>query len=174
MAASWSDSRAVIGMAAVAISAALLAFAFSDRDEHKILAELERLSRSEPVSGYMSNLSHVCFNFNNADVKGDFSREAARIGQPFSLSPGACGTENSCCRLDSNANGVIGLVSNDTIRCVAINTYIFVPAAGRAMCVKPSRLVVRQKNFSEVTPLPGRARPGTPGQRYYEIAEIEP
>jgi hypothetical protein len=159
---------------AVLLSAALVSWAVaSERDEERVAAELERLSHGGGPGEYFAGFDHICFDFVSGSARKEFAEAAARKSIPLATSLAQCGVNRSCCNLDSDVTGVIGLINNGAIRCVSLRkaSSAFLAEPQRALCAKPSDLIVKRESFSTRLQPPGRPWMSNPGQFYYKIME---
>ena len=141
-----------------------------DRSEQHIVGELERLSRGEGPGEFFARFDYVCFDYSSAVPKAEFTEAAAKRNIPVKVSWAACGVDRSCCSLNSDVAGVVGLVKDNTIRCVEMNR-AFLADPPRAICAKPSELVVKKQTFTTAAQIPYRSVRSVPGKTYYAIGE---
>ena len=144
-----------------------------DRSEQHIVAELDRLSRGEGPGEFFARFDYVCFDYTGGVPKEEFTGAAAKKNIPITVSWAACGVDRSCCDLNSEQIGVVGLVKGNAIRCVELRKLnsSFLAEPPRAICAKPSELVVNRQTFTVRKQIPYRSWFSIPGQTYYNIAE---
>ena len=139
--------------------------------ERTLLHELEaiRLGTDAQNVELTGKLDYLCFNTDNRDVRTEFRQESSRLKNSFSQSLDSCGTEGSCCNLDSNTVGFIGLVKDGKIRCVGINIFDFYPRGDRPFCTRPEKLRVQEKKLTVGERVPGRPGVVIAGRSSFEI-----
>jgi hypothetical protein len=142
-------------------------------NEERVVSELERLSKDDGPGEYFGRFDYLCFDSGGL-VRTEFAEAAARknFQVPRSLATG-CGTDRSCCNLNSDVTGIVGLVEGDAIWCVELkkanSAFLTVPA--RPIWIKPSELIVRRDTFATSMHIPGRPWRSMPGQFYYLLME---
>jgi hypothetical protein len=119
--------------------------------ERKLFHELEaiRLGADARKTELTGRLDYICFNIDNRVLRTEFREESSRLHDSFSQSLDSCGIDGSCCSLGSDTNGVIGIVKDANIRCVATFGFDFYPRGNRSFCARPEKLRVQEK---KVTP----------------------
>jgi hypothetical protein len=139
--------------------------------EARLLADIDDLSKDGHVGEFIKQFDFICFNFSNNNVVEEFSREALRIGQNFSSSLKSCGIERTCCNLNSDAGGFVGLVRGEEIECLAVNKFEFWPAGDRPICAKPSELSIEHRPYTGPEHPAGRPWISRPSSPSYTIGE---
>jgi hypothetical protein len=139
--------------------------------ERKLFHELEaiRVGTDAQNMEHTGKLDYLCFNTDNRDVRSEFRQESSRLQNSFSESLDSCGTEGSCCNLDSNTVGFVGLVKDGKIRCVGINIFDFYPRGDRPFCARPEKLRVQEKKLTVGERVPGRPGVVTAGRSSFEL-----
>ena len=131
--------------------------------------ELMTSGREAAETKVIGTVDQICFDGGGAER--DFLAESKGQGDSFTTSLAQCGTGNSCCNLASDLGGVVGLVKDEQIRCVVIDSFDFYLKYDRPFCVKPNKLAVSRK-----TVVPGEQPPGRPwvaraGRTSFEVGE---
>ncbi|HWL93085.1 MAG TPA: hypothetical protein VNT79_06095 [Phycisphaerae bacterium] len=166
--------RALFALAGAALAAFVLYGC--DRNEQHIVAELDRLSRGEGPGEFFARFDYICFDSADGVPKEEFTEAAAKKKIPITVSWSACGVDRSCCSLNSEQVGVVGLVKGYAIRCVELRkvSSAFFTEPQRAMCAKPSELVVKRETFTKAERILHRSWLSRHGQTYYSITEKQP
>jgi hypothetical protein len=140
-----------------------------NRNEERIVAELDRLSQGAEPTPYLAAFDYICISGDPVGSRWEFAEVAARKSLPMRT---ACSIWNSsCCNLPSELGGVVGLVEAGALRCVQLRRTAVVPEPWRSFCAKPSELVVKRETVTQ----PGQGVPASwiprVGENYYRVGE---
>jgi hypothetical protein len=140
-------------------------------ESRQIESEFSHIEKTSRPSDAWAGYDLICFNGKPGWEQFDFTRAAEQAGVDLKASLQRCGDERSCCSLDSNGPGAVGLVRGRSIRCAAVSTGYLLEGRGEAACIKPTRLKVIRQTFSEKTLPIGRAWVPRVGDPYWKIEE---
>jgi hypothetical protein len=140
-----------------------------ERTEEHIVAELDRLSQGGEPGKYFAGFDYVCFDYGRA--REEFATVAEKKSIPIAQSLAECGVDRSCCNMNSEVGGVVGLIKDGAIRCVELQKANSSFLTDRPICAKPSELIVTRGTFTTRVSPPQRPWIAMVGQTYYEITE---
>lgn len=165
--------KAVIRWLAILVVLAIAFFGFRfywNYEQSSLQSEFDRIAQTDMPSRF-SEYSLICFNSNNGTERADFSKAAKVAGGDVDQSLKTCGVRNTCCEVESDVAGVIGLVRDRELECVPIKRFIYLIEGARELCVKPSRLKVTRDTFKSAFHSRGRPWIASSGDTYYKIEE---
>jgi hypothetical protein len=137
-------------------------------NESRIVAELDRLSQGGEPGPTFGRYDYVCVSFDVGRPWLEFADAAASKSIPIAT----CGVANSCCSVGSDLGGVIGLIKDGAIHCTELKDTVVLPEATRAICAKPSDLIVKRETIVDAgQPIPGRSALSRPRETYYKVME---
>ena len=162
-------------LAPLVVLAALFAgfIVYSTHEQRWLQSELDHVADRDRPSPSLAPFSLICFNSNNGSERTDFAKAARAAGSDVDDSLRQCGADKSCCGLNSDVAGIVGLVRDNEIRCVTAR-FVYVLQSRREACIPPNRLRVQRMTFKEHFRLPGRPWIGNPGNSFYQVDEQQP
>jgi hypothetical protein len=145
-------------------------FVVQTSESRQVEAEFSHIEKTGRPSDAWAGYDLICLNGKPGWEQFDFTRAAEQAGVDLKESLQRCGDERSCCSLDSNGPGAVGLVRGRSIRCMAVSTGYLLEGREET-CIKPGRLKVIRQKFSEKTLPIGRAWLPKIGDPYWKIEE---
>jgi hypothetical protein len=140
-------------------------------EEQHIVAELDGLSQGDRPGMYFAGFDYVCFDYTSGSAREEFGTVAEKKSIPIAQSLAECGVGRSCCNMNSDVGGVVGLIKDGAIRCVELQKANSSFLTDRPICAKPSELIVTRGTLTTRVHPPQRPWIAMLGQTYYEIAE---